>query len=442
MENELFEKTPVPKAYLKLAVPLVTSMIVTMVYNLADTFFISQTGDTDIIAAVSLCGPVFTMLMAFGNIFGQGGSSLISRKLGAKDAEGARRASAFCFYGALLVGAALGVLMLLLQGPALSLLGADDATRPHALPYYATLAVGAPFVVGSFIHSNLLRAEGMSKESMIGTVGGAIVNIILDPVFISVLGMGALGAAIATVLGYIFSVVYFFIIVIRKSRTLSVRPADCRVTHPDAVQIFGIGIPAAITNLCSSACMILTNQYLLPYGNDRIAAMGIVLKVVMIAQLVLTGLAFGGQPLIGYFYGSRNRGRMKELIRFSFLFIAVVAIILSGILFLAANPILRLFLSDAGLVGAGVVMLRWQVSTSILAAFVQLFTIYFQSTGHMLGSFLLSISRQGVVFVLALLIDAALFGYTGIIAAQAAADSVSFLAAAVLFRAQLWKELV
>ena len=160
MENELFEKTPVPKAYLKLAVPLVTSMIVTMVYNLADTFFISQTGDTDIIAAVSLCGPVFTMLMAFGNIFGQGGSSLISRKLGAKDAEGARRASAFCFYGALLVGAALGVLMLLLQGPALSLLGADDATRPHALPYYATLAVGAPFVVGSFIHSNLLRAEG------------------------------------------------------------------------------------------------------------------------------------------------------------------------------------------------------------------------------------------------------------------------------------------
>ena len=113
-----------------------------------------------------------------------------------------------------------------------------------------------------------------------------------------------------------------------------------------------------------------------------------------------------------------------------------------GILFLAANPILRLFLSDAGLIGAGVVMLRWQVSTSILAAFVQLFTIYFQSTGHMMGSFLLSVSRQGVVFVLALLIGAALFGYTGIIAAQAAADAVSFLAAAVLFRAQLWKELV
>ena len=119
----------------------------------------------------------------------------------------------------------------------------------------------------------------MSKESMIGTVGGAIVNIILDPVFISVLGMGALGAAIATVLGYIFSVVYFFIIVIRKSRTLSVRaPPTAGSPAPTAVQIFGIGIPAAITNLCSSACMILTNQYLLPYGNDKIAAMGIVLR--------------------------------------------------------------------------------------------------------------------------------------------------------------------
>ena len=127
MENELFEKTPVPKAYLTMALPLVTSMIVTMAYNLADTFFISQTGDTDIIAAVSLCGPVFTMLMAFGNIFGQGGSSLISRKLGARDLEGAKRVSAFCFYGALLTGAVLAVLMLALQGPALSLLGADGA---------------------------------------------------------------------------------------------------------------------------------------------------------------------------------------------------------------------------------------------------------------------------------------------------------------------------
>ena len=442
MENELFEKTPVPKAYLKLAVPLVTSMIVTMVYNLADTFFISQTGDTDIIAAVSLCGPVFTMLMAFGNIFGQGGSSLISRKLGAKDLEGAKRVSAFCFYGALLTGAVLAVLMLALQGPALSLLGADDATRPHALPYYATLAAGAPFVVGSFIHSNLLRAEGMSKESMIGTVGGAVVNIILDPIFISVLGMGAFGAAVATVLGYIFSVVYFFIIVVRKSRILSVGIRNCRVTRPDAFQIFGIGIPAAVTNLCSSACMILTNQYLLPYGNDRIAVMGIVLKVVLVVQLIMTGLAFGGQPLIGYFYGAQNKVRMKELVRFSFLFLAAVAVVLSGAIMLAAAPILSLFLTDTGLISIGVEMLRWQAATSILAAFVQLFTIYFQSTGHMAGSFVLSISRQGAVFILALVAGAALFGYTGIIAAQAAADAVSFLIGAALFRAQLWKEIL
>ena len=134
MENEFFEKTPVPKAYLTMALPLVTSMIVTMAYNLADTFFISQTGDTDIIAAVSLCGPVFTMLMAFGNIFGQGGSSLISRKLGARDLEGAKRVSAFCFYGALLTGAVLAVLMLALQGPALSLLGRTARPAPTPCP--------------------------------------------------------------------------------------------------------------------------------------------------------------------------------------------------------------------------------------------------------------------------------------------------------------------
>ncbi len=442
MENELFEKTPVPKAFLTMAVPLVTSMIVTMVYNLADTYFISQTGNTDIIAAVTLCGPVFTMLMAFGNIFGQGGSSLISRKLGAKDLNGARRASSFCFYAAILTGVILGVLMMIFQGPALNLLGADDATRPHAFPYYATLAVGAPFTVASFIHSNLLRAEGMSKASMVGSIGGAVVNIILDPIFISVLGLGSFGAAVATVLGYIFSDIFFLVIVLKKSNTLSVKPSDIPIPKVDALQIFGIGIPAAITNLCSSACMILTNQYLLPYGNDKIAAMGIVLKVVMVAQLVLTGLAFGGQPLIGYFYGSQNKVRMKKLIRFSFGFIAIVAVVLSGALFIVASPILHLFLTDEALIQIGAVMLRWQVSTCILSAFVQVFTIYFQSTGHMLGSFLLSISRQGVVFIVVLLVGAAVAGYNGIISAQAIADAISFCIAAILFRVQLWKELV
>ncbi len=442
MENELFEKMPVRKAYIKLAVPLVLSMMVTMIYNLADTYFIAATGNTDLVAGVSLCAPVFTFLMAIGNIFGQGGTSLISRMLGQKNTDGVHRISSFCFYAAILSGAVIGGLMLLFNDGLLKLLGADASTLSHASEYYMVLAIGAPFTVLSFIHSNLLRAEGRSKESMITSVSGAVLNIILDPILISVCGWGAKGAAVATVLGYLCSDLYALSVVLRKSENLSIIPGKAHIDRREAGQIFGIGIPAAIVNICSSICMILTNQYLLSYGNDKIAAMGIVLKVTMVAQLILTGLSFGGQPLIGYFYGAKNHERMKELIHFSFTFLTGVALILTVLLFFSAPLILKAFMKDDAMIQIGVIMLRWQVASSVFAALVQLITIYFQSTGHMTGSFLLSISRQGVVFILALIILAKLFGLNGIVTAQFTADLVSAVFAVTLFKGQLYKELM
>ena len=164
----------------------------------------------------------------------------------------------------------------------------------------------------SFIHSNLLRAEGMSKESTVGTILGAVINIVLDPIFISVLGLGAAGAAVATVIGYLFSDVFFAVIVIKKSRMLSVDIRAIKVPPQSVKQIFAIGIPAAIANLMQSVSVVLVNQFLLPFGNDKIAAMGIVMKVSMIALLLLTGFAFGGQPLFGYYYGAGDKNASQS----------------------------------------------------------------------------------------------------------------------------------
>ena len=172
MENAIFEEKKVSKAYMKLSLPLVLSMTVSLIYNLADTFFVAQTQNTNIVAGVSLCAPLFTTLMALGNIFGQGGSSLISRLLGKNDTTATRRVSAFCFWGAILIGALMGFIMLLFRTPLLYVIGANEETFNFARDYYTWLAIGAPALVLSFIHSNLLRSEGMSKESMIGTMGG------------------------------------------------------------------------------------------------------------------------------------------------------------------------------------------------------------------------------------------------------------------------------
>lgn len=422
MDNAVFENQRISRAYIKLALPLVFSMVITLIYNLADTFFVAQTNNTDLVAGVSLGAPLFTFLMAFGNIFGQGGCSLISRLMGRKEAKQVRHVSAFCLYAALLCGVGVGILLLLFRDPVLRLLGTDADTVSYASQYYTWLSIGSPVVMASFIHSNLLRSEGMSKESMFGTVGGAVVNIILDPILISVVGLGAAGAAIATVIGYVFSVLFFAWIVHRRSHSLSLNPRECGIPLEHVRQIFGIGIPAALANVMQSVAVIMMNQYLLPYGNEKIAAMGIVLKVNMIVLLLLTGLAFGGQPLYGYFYGAGNREKLRELFRFCVCFIGCVSLVLSALVFAAAPLLLRIFMDNAQIVADGTVMLRLQVVTMVFVGFCLLITIVCQSIGEMIGSFVLSISRQGVIFLLVLVVCCRLFGYWGILAAQAVSD--------------------
>lgn len=430
--DSLFDTKHLYRSYFKMAFPVVLGLVVTLIYNLADTFFIAQTNDTNLIAGVSLCSPVFTALMAFGNIYGQGGSSLISRMLGKQDADGVKRVSSFCFYIAMVTGVVLAIVMSVFHKPILSLLGADADTLPHAFDYYIVLVLCAPIMVLSFIHSSLVRCEGMSTESMIGTVIGAVVNIILDPILISAFGMGAMGAAIATVIGYLCSVLYFLWLLHKKSRCLSVNPAQCRVEGDELRQILGVGVTAALSNLMQSLCVIVMNQFLLPYGNDKIAAMGIVLKINMIAQLVLTGFAFGGVPLFGYLYGAGKRSDMKKLVRFCICFLSVFSLVLTAILCLFAAPLMSVFLKDAAMIAAGAEMLHWQAVSTVFAGIVLLFTVLFQSTGKVAPSFVLSISRQGVVFVAALLVCVKLFAYNGVLMGQAVADVVSAIIAVLL----------
>ena len=430
--DSFFDTKHLYRCYFKMAFPVVLGLVVTLVYNLADTFFIAQTNDTNLIAGVSLCAPVFTALMAFGNIYGQGGSSLISRLLGQQDGEGVKRVSSFCFYIALVTGIVLAVLMTVFNRPLLTLLGADADTLPHAFQYYIVLVVCAPIMVLSFIHSSLVRCEGMSTESMIGTILGAVINIILDPILISVVGMGAMGAAVATVIGYFCSVLYFLWLLHKKSHCLSVKASLCCVSSGELRQILGVGVTAALSNLMQSLCVIVVNQFLLPYGNDKIAAMGIVLKINMIAQLVLTGLAFGGVPLFGYLYGAQRREEMKKLVRFCLGFLSALSLALTVALCLFASPLMGAFVKDSAMIASGAEMLRWQAASTVFAGIVLLLTVLFQATGKIGPSFVLSISRQGVVFVAALLVCVKLFAYNGVLMGQAVADVVSALIALVL----------
>ena len=417
-------------SYFHLSLPVVLSSIVTIVYNLVDTYFIARTGDALLIAGVSLCAPLFMILMAFGNIFGQGGSSLISRLLGRRDHPAAARVSAFCFYVALAVGAALGGALLLCRDLFLRLLGSSPDTLPHARAYGTVLLLGAPFIVVNFIHMNLLRCEGMSGFSMLGTLTGAVVNVILDPLMIPV--MGAAGAALATVIGYACSDALLLAIVLRRSACLSVKPR-LTIDGPYLKDILSIGLTAAITNVATSLCTILLNQRLLVYGDEKIAAMGIVLKVTMIVQMILVGFSFGGVPLFGYLAGAGERRKTRRLLRFCLAFLSALALLMTLLVSLGARELLGIITPDADLVADGVPMLRWQVAGSVFGGIVMLMTCLCQASGKAAPAMALSLSRQGILFAVVLLIATGVAGYRGALASQCFADLLSAGLALIIY---------
>ena len=440
LENELFEQAPVHKAYFKFALPVVFSMVVSLVYNMVDTYFIAQTGNTNLVAGVSLGAPIFTLMIALGDIFGLGGSSVISRLFGQKRDEDGKRLSVFCFYAALLCGIIIAILLLLLRTPILYLLGADTETFAYASQYFTVIVLGAPFIIVSYTPANLLRTEGFATASMTGTILGAIVNMILDPLFMSVLKLGAAGAAIATVIGNIGADLFFVWFLLARSKRLSIKPAKFHIQSDEIRQIFAIGIPASITNLMQSFGMALTNRFLLPYGNDKVAAMGIVMKINLIAVLIMVGFAFGAQPLIGYNYGAKNHSRLKEILRFCYAFECGIALVLAVLLSTLAPGLVGLFMQDASIVAIGVPMLRMQLLGMVFIAIILVTTCTFQSEGKAGGAFLLSVSRQGVVFAVVIMLALSVFGYRGVLMAQAISDFLTAILAVCLFYKLVHKE--
>lgn len=434
MEQELFARAPIPRAYFQMALPVVLSMLVSLVYNMVDTWFIAQTQNTALVAGVSLCAPMFTLMVAMGDIFGLGGSSLISRLLGQGRELRVRHVSAFCSFGAILWGVFVGAMMLIFRQPILTLLGAKSDTMDSAMAYYCYLALGAPAIIFTLVPSNILRTEGMAVASMVGSITGALVNIVLDPIFIFGLNMGAGGAALATVLSNVVSAVLFIVLLCTKSQRLSMRLRDCSVQGIELREILVIGFPASITNLMQSFAMTLTNRFLLPYGTENVAALGIALKVNMIVMLIMVGFAFGAQPLLGYNYGANNRERLRDILKFDILVELVFSVVMTVLFLVAAPHIIRIFMSDNGVVQAGGTILRCMVVTMPLMGIILVCTTLFQAAGKAMPAFLLSISRQGVALLICMVLLSALFGFYGVILAQATADVVSAVLALVLLK--------
>lgn len=431
--DKLFENTSIKRAYFILALPVVMSMAVTIIYNMVDTFFVAKTGNPNLVAGVSQGAPIFTLMIAIGDIFGLGGSSVISRLFGERRDKTARYISGYCFYASITCGLVVTALMFIFQTPVLHMLGASPATWKYAREYYLVIAGGATFIIFGLSPNNILRTEGLAPQAMIASITGTGINVVLNPIFIFTCGLGAAGSALATVVSNVIADVLMVYYLRTKSKKLTTSIHETKISGKLQREIYAIGIPASVTNIMVTFATALTNRYLIAYGANSVAAMGIAMKVNTVIIMVMVGFAFGAQPLIGYTYGARDERRFRETLRFDLGVVAGLALVLTVLMMVFAPQIIRLFMRDPEIVREGTGMLRWLASSTTIAGIIMVLTTTFQSMGKATPAFWLSFSRQGLIFLITIVALSYFFGYTGVLAAQACADVLTLVLAAFLY---------
>lgn len=429
----LFEKAPVPQAVLKNAVPAMAAMLMVLIYNLADTFFIAQTRIDILVAAVSLATPVFLIFMALGTVFGIGGTSVISRSLGQGRTEHAKKVCSFCMWGCVTVGVVISAAFLLLMEQILELIGASADTWGPARTYLTIVALGGPFVLISSCFSNILRAEGQPNKAMMGQILGNLLNVLLDPVLILGFRWGIAGAAIATVAGNLAGAGYYLLHFLRGRSTLSIHIRDLSFRDGIGAGVLAIGIPASLGSLLMSLSQIIINARMAGYGDMALAGMGVAMKVTMMTGMVCIGFGQGVQPLLGYCVGAGLWERFKKIMGFSILFSLGLSAAMTGLCYLLRGPIIRVFLTEPASFDFALTFTNILLTTSFLFGVFYVLANALQAMGAAAQALVINLSRQGLIYIPALYILQALLGATGLAWAQPVADLLSTVLVAMLY---------
>ncbi len=439
-KTELFEKTPIPKAVMKMSVPTVISSLVMVIYNLADTFFVGFLNDPVQNAAVTLAAPVLLAFNAINNLFGVGSSSMMSRALGEKDYGTAKRSSATGFYCALVSALIFSVGLTALKSPALTLLGADEVTGEATSAYLMwTVSLGAVPSILNVVMAYMVRSEGASLHASIGTMSGCILNIILDPVFIMPWGldMGAAGAGLATFISNCFALCYFLILTLvkRKSTFVCLDPKKVTKRKNVILGICGVGIPASIQNLLNVTGMTILNNFAADFGADPVAAMGIAHKVNMIPLQIALGISQGIMPLIGYNYSAKNYERMKKFLTFTTKIVLLLMTLTSVVYFMFSDRISALFIDTQSVIDYSARFLQGMCISLPFICMDFIAVGVFQACGMGKKSLIFAILRKIVFEIPAIYILNHFFPLYGLAYAQTVSEIIlSAIALAVLIR--------
>ena len=420
MKNEaLFRTGSVWKSIISMAVPSIIIILVMVLYNMADMFFVGCLGDTAQVAAVSVVGPVFSILSAVATMLGAGSSAIIARCFGAGEIEQGKTCSSLCFWSSFFLGVLVSIGLLVSRVPLLGVLGSNAEFFPYAERYLQVLALGAPLFILSNSMAMLVRAEGAVKEGLIGNLLGTLVNCIFDPLFILVLNFGVSGAAAASVLGNLVATGCYLRYIVKHGTVLTIdlRPA---LKKPQMLgEMLAIGLPNGISSLLAGFASSFSNRLLVTHGTAAVAAMAAAGKTTMIISMAI---CMGCHPLLAYSYGAGDTKRLKQLLKDLILLTVVFGVLAGAASFAGRNALIGMFIKEEGAFRLGTQLVIYLVLGSPVIGLTYLATSLLQSVGRASGAVVLSLLRQGLLLIPLLYLMNALCGVQGIAAAHLMAD--------------------
>ena len=422
-------KTPVSRLIIKLSIPAIISMMVTNVYNLVDTAFVGQLGNSAS-GAVGIVFGFMAVLQAIGFMFGNGSGSIISRLLGAKNTEQASKIASTGFFFTLLFGAVVAIISAFVLKPLVMLLGSTETISPYAQTYISYILVAAPFITASFTMNNLLRYEGKAALGMIGLIVGAVLNIAGDPILMFGLNMGIAGAGLSTCISQIigFFVLLSMFLLHKTQCRLSVK----LIAPKFLPEIIGTGLPSLLRQGLNSLSTVVLNNCAAVYGDAAVAAMSIVSRVIFFTFSFALGVGQGFQPVCGFNYGAKKYDRLKTAFYFSVMLAEIIVVVMSVGLILFPGEIVRIFRDDNTVMEIGSRALVLQGIAQLFLPFCMITEMALQSVGKKLGASVLSTLRNGLFFIPLLLILSNVRGLSGIQEAQPLAVTLAVIPSAIL----------
>ncbi|MCR4892754.1 MAG: MATE family efflux transporter [Lachnospiraceae bacterium] len=430
--QERMEKDNVWRVIASLAIPTALITLVMVIYNMADVFFIGKTGDSRMVNAIAVCMPVFTIVQAFGTLIGSGGCTAISVALGKGDREKSRQISSFCFYLCLGLGLILTLGLNIFAPQMIKMLGASASYSDFAILYLRILAFGCPVMMFSNAFVNIARADGSIKEPMIANLIGTLVNIVLDPIFILVFNLGVAGAAVATVIGNVISILILIKGLQKKSDFISFRAKDLSLKKDVVLKPLALGLPIASGTLLMSVSYMIMNNLLIGVGDNAQGAFGIVRSVMLLSTTTQLGICMGVQPAVSYCYGRKNIRRVKEFIVKTGTVCMVFGLLVALLCIGGRDLILNAFIADESIVLFGREMIVGCLITAPVYAIYQTAVTFLQATEWAMWSTINTLLRQGIVLIPAMLILNAAFGFGGLVFSFAVTDIVAALVGTVL----------